>query len=322
MTADPDLQRLLAAIDTAGAKAVLVGDPHQLGAVGPGGALGAVLTRHPHAVIRLDENLRQADPHERRALAHLRDGDTRLAVRWYRRHERIHTAPDRLEALTGAVTAWAADIDAGQDSQLLAWRRRDVADLNRHARAHWRASGRLHGPDLHGADGRRYAAGDLVVLTTPDHQHNLVTSERAVVTAIDETNGLLLLRVASGRVVPHDPRQGLDHAYATTVHRAQGATVDTTHVVADGGGRELAYVAMSRARHHSDIHIVADDLDQAVEQLADDWSIERRQRWIIDGPAQEPPTIERHPQPPTVAERLDALARRREPPHRGISLGR
>ena len=187
----------------------------------------------------------------------------------------------------------------------------------------WPGTGRLHGSELDGVDGRTYAAGDLVVLTAPDHQHNLVTSERAVVAAVDETNGLVLLRVASGRVVPHDPRQGLDHAYATTVHRAQGATVDTTHVLADGGGRELAYVAMSRARYRSDIHTVADDLDHAVEQLADDWSIDRGQRWIIHGQAQEPPTIERHPhQPPTVAERLDALARRREPPDRGISLGR
>ena len=37
----------------------------------------------------------------------------------------------------------------------------------------------------------------------------------------------------------------LAHAYSVTAHRSQGQTVDTTHALEDGGGRELAYVAMS-----------------------------------------------------------------------------
>ena len=32
------------------------------------------------------------------------------------------------------VEAWAADVDAGHDTALLAWRRDDVRDLNRLAR--------------------------------------------------------------------------------------------------------------------------------------------------------------------------------------------
>jgi hypothetical protein len=48
---------------------------------------------------------------------------------------------------------------------------------------------------------------------------------------------------------PHDV--GPDHlalGYATTVHRSQGATFDTAHLPADGGGRELGYVGMSAHR--------------------------------------------------------------------------
>ena len=47
----------------------------------------------------------------------------------------------------------------------------------------------------------------------------------------------------------------LGHAYAVTAHRSQGATVDVTHALEDGGGRELAYVAMSRARNESHVHV-------------------------------------------------------------------
>ena len=74
----------------------------------------------------------------------------------------------------------------------------------------------------------------------------------------------------------------LDHGYAVTVHRAQGATVDVAHRFEDGGGRELAYVSMSRARQRSTVHVVADNLDQAVEDLRRDWAQERRPRWAID----------------------------------------
>lgn len=74
----------------------------------------------------------------------------------------------------------------------------------------------------------------------------------------------------------------LAHGYATTVHRSQGATFDTAHLFADGGGRELGYVAMSRAWQESHVHIVADDVDQAAEDLTSDWGRERRQTWAID----------------------------------------
>lgn len=47
---------------------VLVGDHRQLGAVGPGGTLEALVARHPDAVHTLDENVRQRDPAERAAL--------------------------------------------------------------------------------------------------------------------------------------------------------------------------------------------------------------------------------------------------------------
>ena len=75
MTDDVDLVRLAAHVEAAGAKLVLIGDHRQLGAVGPGGALQALVARHPDAVHYLMENRRQHDPEERAALAELRDGE-------------------------------------------------------------------------------------------------------------------------------------------------------------------------------------------------------------------------------------------------------
>lgn len=354
MTDDRSLLRLLTAIDAAQAKAVVIGDHHQLSAVGPGGSLEALVARHPDAVHVLDQNIRQRDPAERAALEHLRNGDPKAAVDWYAANDRITTSPTRTETIRAAVDAWSRDRDAGHETILLAWRRADVAALNRAARADQIASGHVSGPELEAPGGRRYATGDQVVMLTPDLDRRWVTSERGQVTVVDDQALTIQFKpdravTLSGAEIDDDH---LDHAYALTVHRTQGATVDTAHVLADGGGRELTYVAMSRARTATQVHAVADNLNQARDDLTRDWTTERRDRWIHDTdqpadldqprrpvltPRHEPTgndldvhhttgateqEAEKHRQVQDLTRRLDALQRRgSESQGRGLGLG-
>ena len=52
----------------------------------------------------------------------------------------------------------------------------------------------------------------------------------------------------------------LTHGYATTIHKAQGATVDRCFVLADDTiTREHAYTALSRGRHGNDLFVVGED---------------------------------------------------------------
>ena len=283
MADDAQLLKLLVAVEEAGAKAVVIGDHHQLGAVGPGGGLEALVARHHPAVVVLDQNVRQRDPAERAALEQLRAGHVAKAVAWYRDNDRVVAAPERAGALDAAVDAWDADRRAGHDVALLAWRRRDVAALNERARRRCVEAGVVAGPEVQGPGGRRYATGDRVVFLAPG-DGSWVTSERAVVMGVG--NGRLTVAFDDGRreVLAGEDlgADRLDHAYALTVHRTQAATVDRAHVLADGGGRELAYVAMSRARGTSHVYVVADDVDQAVEDLGAEWRREARQRWVLD----------------------------------------
>jgi conjugative relaxase-like TrwC/TraI family protein len=284
LTPDIDLARLLLAVQRAGSKLVIVGDPRQLGPVGPGGALHALLDQHPDIVTVLNQNLRQRDPAERTALHHLRAGNVQAAVGFYATSRRIRVAPSRTETLAAMVDAWATDTAAGHNTLMLAWRRTSVADLNRLARVRAEQLGWLTGPDVETPDGRGYAVGDLVVTLAPNHDGELVTSQRGRVVAINQRAQTLTMATDDGRQVTlwgealdHDH---LAHGYALTVHREQGATADRTHYLAEGGGRELAYVAMSRARGPSIVHAVADHLDKAVEDITHDWSLHRNQRWI------------------------------------------
>jgi ATP-dependent exoDNAse (exonuclease V) alpha subunit len=286
MTDDPDLVGLLAYVEAARAKVVLVGDHRQLGAVGPGGALEALVNRHRDQVQVLYENLRQADPAEAQALAALRAGDVEEAVSWYRGRERIVAASSRDEALDRAMEAWAADLADGKETALLAWRRANVEELNRRARERMAEAGVLTGPEVVAPGGRAYQAGDQVVTLTPGADGALVTSERAVVEAVDAEREAVVLRSQDERQVALAGEdlsaERLAHGYAVTAHRSQGQTTDRSHLYVDGGGRELAYVAMSRAKESSHAYLVADTLDQAAEDLTREWSAERRMRWAID----------------------------------------
>ncbi|HEX2564156.1 MAG TPA: AAA family ATPase, partial [Acidimicrobiales bacterium] len=255
-----------------------------LAPVGPGGALQAVIERHPDIVTVLNHNLRQRERTERTALRHLRAGNLRAAVGFYATNGRIRVAPTRTGTLAAMVDAWAADTAAGHDTLMLAWRRSSVADLNRLARVRAEQGGWLSGPDLATPDGRSYAVGDPVVTLAPKPDGQLVTSQRGHVVAINQHTQTVTIAtddarrvVLKGEALDQDH---LDYGYALTVHRQQGATADRTHYLAEGGGRELAYVAMSRARGPSIVHAVADDVGQAIEDITHDWSLDRNQQWI------------------------------------------
>src|SRR5207244_5781540 len=132
----------------------------------------------------------------------------------------------------------------------------------------------------------------------------VVTSERGVVEAVDPRHRALTVRMGDGRpertAGEELGKDRLAHGYAITVHRSQASTVDIAHRLEDGGGRSLAYVSMSRAREANTVHVVADDLDQAVEDLTRDWSADRRARWAIDSGTPAPPPLDvgRHEAPP------------------------
>jgi hypothetical protein len=188
--------------------------------------------------------------------------------------------------LLAVVDAWAADVAAGHRVGLYAWRRANVAELNALARRWMGSTGRLSGPEIVCPGGNGYRAGDEAVTLAPGPRGSLVTSERAVVEAVHPVEGTLDIRTSDGRNVRLSGAEAsadrLGYGYATTVHRSQGATVARAHLFADGGGRELAYVAMSRARESTHAWVVADDLGQAAEDLRRDWSSERTPTWALD----------------------------------------
>ena len=153
------LTRVLFQVERAEGKAVLVGDPAQLPAVGPGGLFSAIVERN--GAIELHDNRRQRDELERRALALLREGRSRDYLAHAAQHGRLTVAADRVEAKAQLVADWwqAASGDLA-GSAMIAYRRADVAELNTVARTLLDREGRLGRDRLRLDYGTELAVGD------------------------------------------------------------------------------------------------------------------------------------------------------------------
>jgi conjugative relaxase-like TrwC/TraI family protein len=262
------LARLLAHVQAADAKLVLVGDHRQLPELEAGGAFRSLAGTL--GAVELSQNRRQTQAWERAALDQLRDGDPTRALDEYEAAGRIQrgdTGADARAALTASW--WQASTEGGRERPLpevvmLAVRRTDVDELNLRARTHMHTAGLLTGPSLTIPVGpysdRTFTAGDLVIARRNDYRQGLINGQRGVVTAVDSEHGTLTVRIVGrdlslGAGYLRDG--GLDHGYALTVHQAQGLTCQQAMLLgSDALYREAGYVGLSRGRQRNDLHLV------------------------------------------------------------------
>jgi hypothetical protein len=145
---------------------------------------------------------------------------------------------------------------------MVAARRSDIDGLNRLARADLKSRGQLRDDIATGA-GRGFAVSDEVMCLHNDKRLGVRNGTRGEV--IGGGDGFVVIATDDGeRRLDREYLDAgwLDHGYATTIHKAQGQTVERAFVLGTGGlFREAAYVAMSRARTRTDLYVVAGTFD-------------------------------------------------------------
>ncbi len=267
MVSTAHLDSLLAQARAAGAKLLLTGDHHQLAAVEAGGAF-SLLAETGHA-FELGALWRFRQRWEAEATRALRTGDP-TALDAYAHHHRLHDGPADLMQ-EAAYAAWAADLAAGHSSILLAPDRDTVTALNARAHQDRVAAGHVASDGLPLSDGTTCSAGDVLVtrrndrcLATPSgHVRNgdLWRLERTNpdgsidITPLDH-NGLTERQFNGAVRLPADyVADHVELGYAATIHRAQGATVDTAHLIARPGmSRQQLYVGLTRGRSANHVY--------------------------------------------------------------------
>ena len=255
------LARLLDHAQAGGAKVVLVGDPCQLPEIEAGGTFAGL--QHRLGAKHLTDNRRQHNVWERATLAELRAGDPDRAFDDYLEHDRVHHAVTDDDVREQLVDAWMTARVDGDDVLMVAARLADVDDLNRRARYALWGEGYL-GEDQVVLGGRPFAEHDTVLALRNDYPLGVLNGTRATVERIDTRRHELTLATSERHrlVVPFAYAEAghLTHGYATTIHKAQGATVDRCYVLADDTlTRQHAYTALSRGRHGNELYVVAGD---------------------------------------------------------------
>lgn len=271
MVGTRDLAELSAHAEAAGAKLVLVGDDRQLPEIEAGGAFAAIADRL--TAVELHEVRRQRHVWDRDALARLRDGDSVGFVETYRSHGRVIAAANAEQLRARIVEDWWRDCRANPNDAIVmvALRRADVADLNDRAREELRRAGRL-GSEQVEVGRAAFATGDRVVAVRNDRPLGLANGTPAVVSRVDIAAGALTIATTDGSIelpARYLEAGGIEHGYAMTAHRLQGATVDRSYVLgSEELYREWGYSALTRHRDKTLLYTVSTNAQLPLPGLA------------------------------------------------------
>ncbi|MFK3691108.1 Ti-type conjugative transfer relaxase TraA [Agrobacterium tumefaciens] len=284
MVGSRQLARFIGEAEERGAKIVLVGDHEQLQAIGAGAPFRAIAEQIGH--VELSGIRRQHQDWQRQASVAFATHKTAEGLAAYRDHGGIHFAESRDEAMARIVRDYLADSEKRADGTrvAMAHRRADVRALNVAIRSELQNRKRLErnrGPSAGGDRGdgddrgnnedggeltfqtnngkRAFAAGDRIIFLENNRDLGVKNGMLGTVEHVEPNKIIARLDGRGGDSVSilTDSYQAIDHGYATTIHKNQGATVDRAFVLASSTmDRHLAYVAMTR--HRDSVQLYAD----------------------------------------------------------------
>lgn len=292
MVGTRQLERVLSHAADAGAKVVLVGDPQQLQSIEAGAAFRSLVERHGGAEI--SEVRRQRADWQRNATRDLATGRISDAIQAYDKNGMVHAAQTREQARGELIDRWDRDRQAVPDRSriILTHTNDEVRALNHAARERMREAGDL-GEEVRvtverGA--RSFACGERVMFLANERGLGVKNGTLGTIEQVSAQS--MSVRTDDGRSVAFDLKDydRIDHGYAATIHKAQGMTVDRTHVLATPGmDAHSSYVALSRHRDGIELHYGRDDFadgERLVRTLSRDRAKDMASDYDQSDPAQ------------------------------------
>ncbi|MBQ0711305.1 Ti-type conjugative transfer relaxase TraA [Ochrobactrum sp. AP1BH01-1] len=278
MVGSRQLARFVGEVEARGAKIVLVGDHEQLQAIGAGAPFRAITEAIGHAA--LSEIRRQRVDWQREASVDFATHRTAEGLAAYRDRGNISFAETGEDARGKIVRDYLADRDERPDGTrvAMAHRRADVRAINDAIRTELQDRGALARGNVPAVssdagaltfqthDGKReFAPGDRIVFLENNRDLGVKNGMLGTVERVEPGRIVAQLDGRGGSVsVPMDDYQAIDHGYATTIHKNQGATVDRSYVLASGTmDRHLTYVAMTRHRDGVQLYAAQDEFTNA-----------------------------------------------------------
>ncbi len=275
MVGTRQMERVLSHAAEAGAKVVLVGDPQQ-----PNPSKRARRSARSMSVTAAWKSMKCAASADwqRDATRDLATGRTGAAIHAYDAHGMVHEAAIREQARDDLIDRWDRDRQATPDSSRIILTHTN-AEVRSSTRRPATGCGRLAiwaktcaSPSS--AANAASPPGDRVMFL--QNERGLGVKNGTLGTIEEVSAQSMTAQTDDGRSITFDLKDydRIDHGYAATIHKAQGMTVDRTHVLATPGmDAHGSYVALSRHRDSIDLHFGRDDFasqDRLVNTLSRD----------------------------------------------------
>ena len=201
-------------------------------------------------------------------------GDARTGLYILQQGGRIEWGLDAQESMRDLLGDWKNSSIPLADKIIIAVENKNVEALNAGARQYLKASGYLVG-DEYSIAGREFMRGDRVLITQTDKSLGVTNGDIGTIEYADSNK--FVLSLGAGKDAKHvefDPNEysGFRHGYATTVFKAQGASIKDVYVFHDGfSGMRNSYVALSR--HVEELKLYTNEkatggMDSLVKQMS------------------------------------------------------
>jgi Ti-type conjugative transfer relaxase TraA len=248
MIGNEDYHELLRVAATRKCNVILAGDERQLASVQRGGMFEVFAGSYGSSTL-LDIQRQNTDWGKSVAMAFSK-GEVGTGVGVLQAQNRLIQNKDANESMQSLLAAWNKSEEPITNRLIIAVKNKDVDSLNHGARQYLKLEGELSGAEI-AVGGRHYMKGDRILIKQTNKDLGLTNGDLARV--VHASKDRFVLRLEEGgdnaREIAFDPStySGFKHGYATTVFKAQGASIKDVFVFHDGfAGVRNSYVALSR----------------------------------------------------------------------------
>ncbi|MDP5021057.1 MAG: AAA family ATPase, partial [Rickettsiaceae bacterium] len=253
-----DYKELLRVAASRKCNVILAGDERQLASVQRGGMYEVFSDRYGSSTILNIQ--RQKNAWGRGVAMAFSNGEVKSGIAILQANNKIIESSTKDASMQNLLSDWSKSNESLNDRLIIAVTNRDVNALNHGARQYLKLSGDLRGEEISVA-GSHYMKGDRILIKDTNKGLGLVNGDFATVVHASKERFVISMEGARGggnengltndnkKLVEFNPSaySGFKHGYATTVFKAQAASILEVFVFHDGfAGIRNSYVALSR----------------------------------------------------------------------------
>ncbi|WP_342637847.1 AAA family ATPase [Orientia tsutsugamushi] len=226
---------------------ILAGDEKQLASIERGGMF-EMLSNNFGSHVLIDIR-RQSENWSREAATKFAESNILSGITLLRQNKCVKFDNTLQDSISKLIYDWSLSKFKLHEKLVITVRNKDVDILNSSIRSLLKANGTLQGTEYRRSiAGRKesYMAGDRIVFQKSDKDLQIQNSEFATLTSVNKNE--FVAKTDAGKEVSFDPSKiQFKHGYASTVYKAQGASIKDVYVLHNGiSNISSSYVAMTR----------------------------------------------------------------------------